>query len=208
MPSITQNTTRSFLIDVIIRNQDIKKLETTCFGLTLAIFRFHLEKLLVRFVIQLHNNCIIYNCITSYGQLYSFSRWNLKMASVRPKRFVSNFFISWFLIITSIRKLLVVLLTASPYRHLVHYTTGMANLKIHMWCTDTHTSNLQACWNFLFLNAVSLTQCFTCIYFQRNLIFAIMFSIPFLQIRNNHGMSWTSVGRLFVCGLRTFLWHP
>jgi hypothetical protein len=28
------NTTSSFLIDVIIRNQDIKKLETTCFGLT------------------------------------------------------------------------------------------------------------------------------------------------------------------------------
>jgi len=31
-------------MDVIIRNQDIKKLETTFFGLTLAIFRFHLEK--------------------------------------------------------------------------------------------------------------------------------------------------------------------
>ena len=29
---------------VIIRNQDIKKLETTCFGLTLAIFSFRLEK--------------------------------------------------------------------------------------------------------------------------------------------------------------------
>jgi len=29
---------------VVIRNQDIKKLETTCFALTLAIFRFHLEK--------------------------------------------------------------------------------------------------------------------------------------------------------------------
>jgi len=41
------NTTRSFLIDVVIRNQDLKKLET-CFGLTLAIFRFHLEKLFVR----------------------------------------------------------------------------------------------------------------------------------------------------------------
>jgi len=26
-------------MDVIVRNQDIKKLETTCFGLTLAIFR-------------------------------------------------------------------------------------------------------------------------------------------------------------------------
>jgi len=38
------NTTTSFLIGVIIRNQDIKKLETTCFGLTLAIFRLHLEK--------------------------------------------------------------------------------------------------------------------------------------------------------------------
>ena len=31
-------------MDIIIRNQDIKKLETTCFGLTLVIFRFHLEK--------------------------------------------------------------------------------------------------------------------------------------------------------------------
>ena len=41
------NTTRSFLIDVISRNQDIKKIETTCFGLTLAIFRFHLEKALL-----------------------------------------------------------------------------------------------------------------------------------------------------------------
>ena len=41
-------------MDVIIRNQDIRKLETTCFGLTLAIFRFHLEiKLILRFVTQL-----------------------------------------------------------------------------------------------------------------------------------------------------------
>ena len=39
--SITQ--LEVYLIDVIIRNQDIKKLETTCFGLTLAIFRFHLK---------------------------------------------------------------------------------------------------------------------------------------------------------------------
>ena len=46
------NTTRSFLIDVIIRNQDVKKLETTRFGLTLAIFRFHLEKLFCEIVIQ------------------------------------------------------------------------------------------------------------------------------------------------------------
>ena len=38
------NTTTGFLMYVIIRNQDIKKLETKCFGLTLAIFRFHLEK--------------------------------------------------------------------------------------------------------------------------------------------------------------------
>jgi hypothetical protein len=75
------------LIDVIIRNQDIKKLEATCFGLTLAISQ------------------------------NSFSRWNLKMASVRPKHVVSKFFVSWFLIITSIRKLLVVLLTVSPYQH-------------------------------------------------------------------------------------------
>ena len=50
MPSITQ--LKSFLIDVIFRNQDIKKLETTCFGLTLAIFRFHLEKLFVKFITQ------------------------------------------------------------------------------------------------------------------------------------------------------------
>ena len=61
----------------------------------------------------------------------SFSRWNLKMAIVRPKH-VFNFFMSWFLII-SIRKLLVVLLTASPYRHLIYYTTGMANLKNKMF---------------------------------------------------------------------------
>ena len=60
MPSITQ--LKKFLIDVIIRNQDIKKLETTCFGLTLAIFRFHLEKLFVRFVIKLYNK--------SYEQLF------------------------------------------------------------------------------------------------------------------------------------------
>jgi len=36
IPSITQ--LEIFLID-IIRNQDIKKLETTCFGLTLAIIK-------------------------------------------------------------------------------------------------------------------------------------------------------------------------
>ena len=58
----------------------------------------------------------LHNCVTNLTN--SFSRWNLKMASVRPKHVVSNFFVSWFLIITSIRKLLVVLLTASPYRHL------------------------------------------------------------------------------------------
>ena len=51
IPSITQ--LEVFLIDVIIRNQDIKKLETTCFGLTLAIIRFHLEKLFCKSVIQL-----------------------------------------------------------------------------------------------------------------------------------------------------------
>jgi hypothetical protein len=39
------------------------------------------------------------------------------MDSVRPKHVVSNFFIFLFLIITSIRKLLVVLLTVSPYQH-------------------------------------------------------------------------------------------
>jgi len=31
-------------MDIIIRNQDIKKLEIASFELTLAIFRFHLEK--------------------------------------------------------------------------------------------------------------------------------------------------------------------
>jgi len=40
-----------------------------------------------------------------------------------------NFFMSWFIIITSIRKFLVVLLTVSPYLTLVYYTTGMANLQ-------------------------------------------------------------------------------
>ena len=60
MPSITQ--LKSFLIDVTIRNQDIKKSETTCFGLTLAIFKFHLEKLFVRFVTQL--------CNKSYEKLF------------------------------------------------------------------------------------------------------------------------------------------
>ena len=57
MPSITQ--LEVFIIDVIIRNQDIKKLETTCFGLTLAIFRFHLEKLFVRFIIQLCKRALV-----------------------------------------------------------------------------------------------------------------------------------------------------
>ena len=52
-PSITQ--LEVYLIDVIIRNKDIKKLETTCFGLTLAIIRFHLEKLFCKSVIQLYN---------------------------------------------------------------------------------------------------------------------------------------------------------
>ena len=53
IPSITQ--LEVFIVDVIIRNQDIKKLETTCFGLTLAIIRFHLEKLFCKSVIQLRN---------------------------------------------------------------------------------------------------------------------------------------------------------
>jgi len=39
------------------------------------------------------------------------------MANVRPKHVVSNFFTSCFLIITSIRKPIVVLLTVSPYQH-------------------------------------------------------------------------------------------
>ena len=46
-------------MDVIIRNQDIKKLETTYFGLTLAIFRIHLEKLFVRFVTQLCKRALV-----------------------------------------------------------------------------------------------------------------------------------------------------
>ena len=73
---------------------------------------------------------LLHDCITILQNI--FSRWNLKMASVRPKHVVSNFFISWFLVITSIRKLLVVLLTVSPYQHLVYYTMGMANLKISL----------------------------------------------------------------------------
>ena len=109
IPPITQPEV--LLIDVIIRNQDIKKLETTCFGLTLAIIRFHLEKLFCKSVIQLCNtktnaqntNARLHNCITLLQN--SFSRWNLMMASVRPKHVVSNFFMSWFIIITSIRKI-------------------------------------------------------------------------------------------------------
>ena len=42
-------------MDIIIRNQDIKKLETTCFGLTLAIFRFHLEKAVRKIC---YTNCV------------------------------------------------------------------------------------------------------------------------------------------------------
>ena len=50
-----------------------------------------------------------------------------------------NFFVSWFLI-TSIRKLLVVLLTVSPYLTLVYYTTGMANLKMYVGCLQMTSS--------------------------------------------------------------------
>ena len=57
IPSITQ--LEVFIIDVIIRNQDIKKLETTCFGLTLAIIRFHLEKLFCKSVIQLCKRALV-----------------------------------------------------------------------------------------------------------------------------------------------------
>ena len=62
-------------MDVIIRNQDIKKLETTCFGLTLAIFKFHLEKLIVRFVTQLMQTRVGVEhsspmCLVKYGLLY------------------------------------------------------------------------------------------------------------------------------------------
>ena len=90
-------------------------------------------------IMQTRTGARLHNCITHLTN--SFSRWNLKMASVRPKHVVSNFFMSWFLIITSIRKLLVVLLTASPYRHLIYYTTGLANLKTTTtaWHTTTTT---------------------------------------------------------------------
>ena len=67
------------------------------------------------YIIMQTRNARLHNCITISQN--SFSRWNLKMASVRPKHVFSNFFISCFLIITSIRKLLVVLLTVSPYQH-------------------------------------------------------------------------------------------
>ena len=53
------NTTRRFLID-IITNLDIKKLETRCFGLTLAIIRIHLEKLFCKSVIQLSKRAVVY----------------------------------------------------------------------------------------------------------------------------------------------------
>ena len=78
MPSITQ--LRSFLIDVVIRNQDINKLETTRFGLTLTIFRFNLEKLFVRFVVQLckrvlvlstHHSRVWLDMAYSYSMLFS-----------------------------------------------------------------------------------------------------------------------------------------
>ena len=59
MQSITQ--LEVFLIDVIIRNQDIKKLEKTCFGLTLATIRFHLEKLFCKSVIQLCKRALVLN---------------------------------------------------------------------------------------------------------------------------------------------------
>ena len=66
---------------------------------------------------MLNTNARLHNCITTLQN--SFSKWNPMMASVRPKHVVSNFFISRFLIITSIRKLTVVLLTVSPYQHLL-----------------------------------------------------------------------------------------
>jgi hypothetical protein len=61
------------------------------------------------------------------------------MASVRPKHVVFlSFYMSSFLIITSIRELLVVLLTVSPYLTLVYYTMGMANLKIQIYTFIEH----------------------------------------------------------------------
>ena len=62
-------------MDVIIRNQDIKKFETTCFGLTLAIFRFHLEKSFVIFCYTIMQNRIgvehsSLTCLVKYGLFY------------------------------------------------------------------------------------------------------------------------------------------
>ena len=63
IPSIKQ--IEVFLIDVIIKNQDIKKLETTCFGLTLAIISFHLVKLFCKSVIQFCKRALVlYNTLT------------------------------------------------------------------------------------------------------------------------------------------------
>ena len=39
----------------------IKKLETTYFGLTVAIIRFHLEKVFVRFVTQLCKRALVFS---------------------------------------------------------------------------------------------------------------------------------------------------
>ena len=65
IPSITQLEVS--LIDVIIRNQDIKKLETTCFGLTLSS-GFILKNCSVR----VNTNARLHNCITLLQN--SFSR--------------------------------------------------------------------------------------------------------------------------------------
>jgi len=57
IPTITH--LEVFLIDGIITNQDIKITKTTCFGLTLAIIRFHLEKLFCKIVIQLCKRALV-----------------------------------------------------------------------------------------------------------------------------------------------------
>jgi len=50
----------------------------------------------------------------------------------------------------SIRKLLVVLLTVSPYLKLVYYTTGMANLKKVL----NYMSSLSVSFKHVYINSV------------------------------------------------------
>ena len=75
-------------MNIIIRNQDIKKLETTCFSLTLAIFRFHLEKAVRKICYTIMQTRIGVEhssptCLVKYGLFYRCE-----------KLIVSDFFIS------------------------------------------------------------------------------------------------------------------